>query len=424
MKRRAYAFLMALVMMAALLAGCGTGSGSDAVNAARNGVVRIVALGPDGSLSLGSGFGVGKAGETTDIFITNHHVVNTYLYVENDRRVDLPAVNVWILKNSSAYNPGTGLDTSQCIPCEVIYNQEGGYPDFAVLRAAEPGEGRGALPLQAKEDSLKEGDPVYVLGYPGTSDRYEKGEYGEKLLANVEDVTITAGVVSRFTTSGLFGDTRLIQHDATINHGNSGGPLLNSKGAVVGINTYGLGMDPISLDDNTYASVRIKYVEDTLDDLDIHWDSDAGPNWVVIALAALAVILVAVIIVIVWKSKKRPVEPPVQEPVREEYRIQGVAGAFAGRRFAINEGVPVRIGTDPTANDLVFPDRTPGVSRRHCVLALQGGKLYLKDVGSSYGTTVDGQPLVKDQPVQLTKGSRICLGSEQQSFVITGKGGV
>ncbi|TIO38741.1 MAG: trypsin-like serine protease, partial [Mesorhizobium sp.] len=52
------------------------------------------------------------------------------------------------------------------------------------------------------------------------------------------DTTVTAGIVSargRDLHSGPFDD--FIQIDAPINHGNSGGPLVDVKGDVVGINT-------------------------------------------------------------------------------------------------------------------------------------------------------------------------------------------
>jgi S1-C subfamily serine protease len=51
--------------------------------------------------------------------------------------------------------------------------------------------------------------------------------------------TITRGVVSginRTDFDGEFGD--LVQTDAALNHGNSGGPLMNMNGEVVGVNTY------------------------------------------------------------------------------------------------------------------------------------------------------------------------------------------
>ena len=52
------------------------------------------------------------------------------------------------------------------------------------------------------------------------------------------DQTVTTGIVSakeRFIGSGPYDD--FIQTDASVNPGNSGGPLIDSRGAVVGINT-------------------------------------------------------------------------------------------------------------------------------------------------------------------------------------------
>jgi S1-C subfamily serine protease len=56
------------------------------------------------------------------------------------------------------------------------------------------------------------------------------------------DPSVTRGIVSgvrRAMYDGEFGG--LIQTDAAINHGNSGGPLLNLKGEFVGVNTYTAG---------------------------------------------------------------------------------------------------------------------------------------------------------------------------------------
>ena len=78
----------------------------------------------------------------------------------------------------------------------------------------------------------------------GDSDKLRVGEWvmaiGDPLNF---DKTVTVGVVSAKDRSGLTADpgTRsfesYIQTDAAINFGNSGGPLLNVNGEVVGINT-------------------------------------------------------------------------------------------------------------------------------------------------------------------------------------------
>ncbi|MBA2734052.1 MAG: trypsin-like peptidase domain-containing protein [Acidobacteria bacterium] len=68
------------------------------------------------------------------------------------------------------------------------------------------------------------GADVVAIGSPGLPG-------GSQILAN----TVTKGIVSAFRKSESFG--LLIQTDVNINHGNSGGPLLNLRGEVIGVNT-------------------------------------------------------------------------------------------------------------------------------------------------------------------------------------------
>jgi 2-alkenal reductase len=91
--------------------------------------------------------------------------------------------------------------------------------DLAVIRVAD------AVPAFAPlgdSDALQPGETVIAIGSP---------------LGDFKN-SVTAGVVSALNRtvpgSGMEG---LIQTDAAINHGNSGGPLVNLRGEVVGINT-------------------------------------------------------------------------------------------------------------------------------------------------------------------------------------------
>jgi hypothetical protein len=76
----------------------------------------------------------------------------------------------------------------------------------------------------------------------------------------------------------------------------------------------------------------------------------------------------------------------------------------AGRRVAV-AGRPLSIGR-AADNDLVLADGR--VSRRHARIAPRGGHLVLSDLGSTNGTTVNGEPV---REIVLGPGDRIGLGA-------------
>lgn len=83
-----------------------------------------------------------------------------------------------------------------------------------------------------RSDDLDTGEDLFVIGYPniGIHELFEESE-------QVLEPTLTQGVVSsrRTLRSGI----ETIQTDAAINSGNSGGPMYNRDGEVVGIATFG-----------------------------------------------------------------------------------------------------------------------------------------------------------------------------------------
>lgn len=90
------------------------------------------------------------------------------------------------------------------------------------------------------DNDLKEGDQVLAVGHP----------FGLKYTA-------TQGIVSN--TLHKQDDINYIQHDAALNPGNSGGPLLANDGKIVGVNTF------IIRDGNNIGfSLPIRYLNDTL----------------------------------------------------------------------------------------------------------------------------------------------------------------
>lgn len=90
-------------------------------------------------------------------------------------------------------------------------------------------------------------------------------------------------------------------------------------------------------------------------------------------------------------------------------RVLGIAGPFQGTTFYLSDG-RVSIGRD-SANDLSNPDHL--LSRRHCLLAIQGENFILRDLGSKNGTLVNGVPITEQI---LHDGDHITIGESVLLF--------
>jgi S1-C subfamily serine protease len=101
--------------------------------------------------------------------------------------------------------------------------------------------------------SLAAGESVYAVGFPGSADLN---------LAGFLQSTITAGSIDAIKPSDS-GDFQLIQTDAKISEGSSGGPLLDNDGRVIGLTT--ISSDPTAQIGDTFAfGVPVSLAESTL----------------------------------------------------------------------------------------------------------------------------------------------------------------
>jgi serine protease Do len=112
----------------------------------------------------------------------------------------------------------------------IIKGQPMPGKDIAILKM----DGDSALPtLKIAQDELpRVGEQLFVYGFPGpvTNNNYVATE-------SAIEPTLTTGIVSALKKS--VAGWPLIQMDANINRGSSGGPVCNEKGEVVGLTTFG-----------------------------------------------------------------------------------------------------------------------------------------------------------------------------------------
>lgn len=256
------------------------------VRDARQGVVRIVVYASDGNSYIGTGFAIGEGKEV--YIVTNHHVIED-------------AEEIYILYDTGKYVEAE-IEVDDPVHDLCILNPKRRIPDIVVL------------PLHG--DDVESGIAVYALGFPGTADQMGAQIKGDEVTidSSKDAITMTNGVISAIRESYIFGDgsakVKAIQTNTSISGGNSGGPLLDSSGKVVGINTMGF-TDGSNINGCVHVSelrklLKKNKIDFITGDETITAETGKSIEWVPIILIAVAVIsLLLAIVVQVASGKKK-----------------------------------------------------------------------------------------------------------------------
>jgi len=173
-------------------------------------VVKILAEGtfvdPEvGEQANSAGVGSGAIVSEDGIVVTNNHVVTGAALLQVTVPGEDEPVNAKILA------------VSEC-------------SDLAVIQL----DGDGYTPLSYYDGEVTTGLEVYAAGYPAS----------DANTIDEVDYTLTRGIISSTTASGetnWASVDEVLEHDARIRGGNSGGPLVDTEGHIVGFNYASLG---------------------------------------------------------------------------------------------------------------------------------------------------------------------------------------
>jgi serine protease Do len=171
----------------------------------------------DGNITMiearsGSGFIVSESG----LIITNRHVVRDWEY-----HPPPPGITGRTRGISVVFQ---GQKRSEAIPATIANLSSDANLDIAILQIAPPPNMPTVYGIEPDLSHIGQGDEVATIGYP----------LGLQLLGDERiDTSLATGFVSRIGQDA-------IQLDLHAHHGNSGGPVLNLKGEVIGIVTSNL----------------------------------------------------------------------------------------------------------------------------------------------------------------------------------------
>ena len=143
------------------------------------------------------------------------------------------------------------------VEATVHENAQSDVLDFAALHLSEKIYGREPLVL-GDSDAVQQRDDVFAYGFPADS-------ISNKNFNTKDDVSISSGIVSKVTVTG---SVDIIEHTSQLDEGNSGGPLVNDAGEVVGINEF-------IVDQKNY-SIQINVIKEILDTWGIPYTGGTG----------------------------------------------------------------------------------------------------------------------------------------------------
>lgn len=442
-----------------------------------------------GECGGGSGFFIGKEDEDPQYIVTNEHVVDDYIYCGMGEDIYYYFFDGYCDENGkikeseedTGYRKAIKLDNCEL---RVYYSQEeydsatveayGSQDDvdLAVIKINTPTDKRHSLPIMIPRSDMI-GETVYTVGFPGNADN----EYTSASWYGIDDVTVHKGCINKFVADSSTGVER-IAIDATIQHGNSGGPLVTEEGYVIGINTNVISNSPYEDQiEADYYSINTSELVEFLDQYGVKYqlvsneivessdeevsedgeydedESNDNPEVVEpsvypesvepisnvekqsgnssMIIIIIAVVAVAIVVILVAKKKKSknnvktnddvPRTEVVESATEKRAMLKSLSSQHNGMIVAVHSNSHVMIGRDPSTCKIIFREGTEGVSGRHCSITFDEltGEFVLTDLRSTYGTfLMNGQKLTANVPYRLKSGDGFYLGVQANGFQV------
>lgn len=407
----------------------------------------------------GSGFVVGKEGDQAEYIVTNAHVVldNTADYIKANTDKSLAAGLSINSIQATKVNVVFSAAANEVMSAQIIHVDE--TKDICILKLPKPTDLRKPLVLCKSADRDPNDNNCAAVGFPGNMDLYQEDTDIRKDINDM--ITAPGGVQGQSTDKD---GVSVYQISSEIYPGNSGGPFVNSKGEVLGINTYTilgtlkyavvidelipmldakgvpytLSVDSASNNDGDASAdgagtgTLNDVIEPTGSPTDVGdvpastepQPASSGSNTAVIVIAiAAAVVVIAVVVIVISKNKKKaPAAASAPQPasapaVGRSAVITGTKGIMANRSFSING--TIILGRNSQKCNVCFPVDSKGISGVHCQIRQANGGYEIMDLGSSNGTFLgSGQKLTPNVPVFIPDGTYFYLGSAEQLFQI------
>ena len=177
------------------------------------GIISQVEVSYSYPFGFGTSKGISEASGSGFIYSSDGYIITNHHVIENAKKVTVI------------------LHDGKELEAEIVGSDS--LSDIAVLKIT-PDKDTQLIPMEiGNSDELVVGEAVVAIGCPA----------GIEFIGTVTDGIISA-INRNVEIADSYGTTQktmtLIQTNATINHGNSGGPLINTRGQVIGINTLKL----------------------------------------------------------------------------------------------------------------------------------------------------------------------------------------
>lgn len=415
MKRKITALVLTLVLLLCLP----TSASAEVSPEVRNSVavVRTCFVLETSSVAY---FGWGTGFFVNDQYlVTNYHVISDFVDYGAGELVSLLVDETQVRGRAKIR---VHYDSEDYVEAFVVGYDE--IKDLAILRLEKATTKRNVLELKEPTEDMV-GSTIYAIGYPGLA---------EDILADAtsswgeNDSTVTSGTISRlFTQSGT--GQRNVQIDCDIKHGNSGGPVVDESGAVIGVATWGFSNYENYEQESMKYAVNIAEVIPLLNQYNVSYtmaESSSGGNgflsWlrsnagiILGVIAGLAIIIGGILSAVLLRKKKAAVPPIASTPV-EPAKVPVLRS-----HSKVNYGATVQLSSQPVMIGrggncgMRFPQDAPGVSGSHCMVQWNEGTrdFIVTDLNSSYGTfLMTGQKMTPNVPYRLRAGDKFYLADQ------------